>query len=57
MSITAYQVVRPLEMNHQRSQVETWKRQQRRQRIFGAIVVVVLTAAVIGGWLHVYGVF
>jgi hypothetical protein len=57
LSVGAYEVARLwLKMNHQHSPVEAWKRQQRGQCIFGAIVVVVLTAAVIGGWLHVYGV-
>jgi len=34
-----------------------WKRHQRRQRIFGAVVTALLLAAVLYGWLHVFKVF
>jgi hypothetical protein len=35
----------------------TWKRRQRRQRIFGAVVTALLLAAVLYGWLYVFKVF
>ena len=35
----------------------TWKRRQRRQRIFGAVVTALLFAAVLYGWLYVFKVF
>ena len=34
-----------------------WKRRQRRQRIFGAVVTALLLAAVLYGWLYVFKVF
>jgi hypothetical protein len=34
-----------------------WKRRQRRQRIFGAVVTALLLAAMLYGWLHVFKVF
>ena len=34
-----------------------WKRHQRRQRIFGAVVTALLLAAVLYGWLYVFKVF
>jgi hypothetical protein len=45
-----------LEMQYRQSPVETWKRRQRRQRIFSGIVVVALLAVLISGWLYIYGV-
>ena len=45
-----------LEMQNRQSPVETWKRHQRRQRVFSGIVVAILLAAMICGWLHIYGV-
>jgi hypothetical protein len=44
-----------LEMQHQHSPVEAWKRRQRRQNILGAIAIIVLSAALLYGWLHTYG--
>jgi hypothetical protein len=35
----------------------TWKRRQRRQRIFGAVVTALLLAAMLYGWLYVFKVF
>jgi hypothetical protein len=43
-------------MSHQQSLAQTWKRRQRRQRILVALVIVVLLAALIYGWLHVFGI-
>jgi cell division protein FtsB len=43
-------------MSHQQSLAQTWKRRQRRQRILVGVVIVVLLAALIYGWLHVFGV-
>jgi hypothetical protein len=43
-------------MSHQQSLAQTWKRRQRRQRILVAVVIVVLLAALIYGWLHVFGI-
>ena len=43
-------------MSHQQSSAQTWKRRQRRQRILVALVIVVLLAALIYGWLHVFGI-
>jgi hypothetical protein len=34
-----------------------WKRRQRRQRIFGAVIIALLLAAVLYGWLYVFKVF
>src|SRR5262245_6002401 len=44
-------------MSHQQSLAQTWKRRQRRQRILVAVVIVALLAALIYGWLHVFGIF
>jgi hypothetical protein len=41
---------------HRYSPFEGWKRQQRRQHILGAIAIIVLSAALLYGWLYVYGV-
>ena len=46
----------PITYNRQ-SPALTWKRRQRRQRIFGAVVIALLLAAVLYGWLHVFKVF
>jgi hypothetical protein len=36
----------------------TWKRRQRRQRFFGAVVTTLMLAAVLYGWLfYVFKVF
>jgi hypothetical protein len=35
----------------------TWKRRQRRQQIFSAVVTALLLAAVLYGWLSVFKVF
>ena len=35
----------------------TWKRRQRQQRIFGAVVTALLLATVLYGWLYVFKVF
>jgi hypothetical protein len=40
----------------QQSPAETWKRRRRRQQIFGAVIIAVLLAALVYGWLYVYGV-
>ena len=42
---------------NRQSPVLTWKRRQRRQRIFGAVVTALLLAAVLYGWLYVFKVF
>ena len=42
---------------NQQSPALTWKRHQRRQRIFGAVVTALLLAAVLYGWLYVFKVF
>jgi hypothetical protein len=39
------------------SQALTWKRRQRRQRIFGVVVTALLFAAALYGWLYVFKVF
>jgi flagellar biosynthesis/type III secretory pathway M-ring protein FliF/YscJ len=44
-------------MYHQQSLAQTWKRRQRRQRILVAVVIIVLLAALLYGWLYVFGVF
>jgi hypothetical protein len=37
--------------------IQTWRQRRRRQRIFGAIVAAVLIAALLYGWLRVFGQF
>jgi hypothetical protein len=44
-----------LDMQHRQSPVETWKRRRRRQHIMSAIVIVVLFATFLYGWLYVFG--
>jgi hypothetical protein len=41
---------------HRHSPVEAWKRQQRRQHILSAIAIIILSAALLYGWLYIYGV-
>jgi hypothetical protein len=41
----------------QQSLAQTWKRRQRRQQILVAGVITVLSAALICGWLYVFGIF
>jgi hypothetical protein len=45
-----------LDVGHRQSPVETWKRRQRRRHILSAIAIIVLFAALLYGWLYVYGV-
>ena len=42
---------------YRQSPALTWKRRQRRQRIFGAVVTALLLAAMLYGWLYVFKVF
>jgi flagellar biosynthesis/type III secretory pathway M-ring protein FliF/YscJ len=44
-------------MHHQQSLAQTWKRRQRRQRIMVAVIIVALLAALLYGWLYVFGIF
>jgi flagellar biosynthesis/type III secretory pathway M-ring protein FliF/YscJ len=44
-------------MYQQQSLAQTWKRRQRRQRIMVAVVIVALLAALVCGWLYVFGIF
>jgi flagellar biosynthesis/type III secretory pathway M-ring protein FliF/YscJ len=44
-------------MYHQQSLAQTWKRRQRRQRIMVAVIIVALLAALLYGWLYVFGIF
>jgi flagellar biosynthesis/type III secretory pathway M-ring protein FliF/YscJ len=41
----------------QQSLAQTWKRRQRRQQILVGGVIAVLFAALICGWLYVFGIF
>ena len=44
--------------SNRQSPALTWKRRQRRQRIFSAVVTTLLLAAVLYGWLfYVFKVF
>jgi hypothetical protein len=43
------------EIHHQQSTVLRWKERLRRQQIFGALVIAVLLAALLYGWLYVFG--
>jgi type II secretory pathway component PulM len=42
-------------MSQQESLAQSWKRRQRRQRIIVAVVIAALLAALVYGWLHVFG--
>jgi hypothetical protein len=57
--MTAYsKSSRTMSITHNRqSPALTWKRRQRQQRIFGAVVTALLLAAVLYGWLYVFKVF
>jgi hypothetical protein len=35
--------------------IQRWRQRRRRQRIFGVVVVIVLVAALLYGWLRVFG--
>jgi hypothetical protein len=57
--MTAYsKSSRTMSITHNReSPALTWKRRQRQQQIFGAVVTALLLAAVLYGWLYVFKVF
>jgi hypothetical protein len=44
-------------IHQQQSLAQTWKRRQRRQQILVGGVIAVLLAALICGWLYVFGIF
>jgi hypothetical protein len=35
--------------------IQRWKERRRRQRIFGVVIVIVLVAVLLYGWLRVFG--